>query len=148
MIRRPPRSTLFPYTTLFRSHPGSQASCRREAKDSALLSNRDGHLLEPTLWPKGSQASCGVWIDDSARSSLRLTSIESVMPSSHFIFCRPLLLLPPIHPSIRAFSNESTLQKLQKHVTSLCQVHDNYLIKKSFIGRSISKFKKENPCKV
>ena len=33
--------------------PGSQASSRGEAKDSALLSSRDGHLLEPTLWPKG-----------------------------------------------------------------------------------------------
>ena len=44
-----------------------------------------------------------------ARSSLRLTSIESVMPSSHLILCRPLLLLPPIPPSIRVFSNESTL---------------------------------------
>ena len=42
-------------------------------------------------------------------SSLRLTSIESVMPSSHLILCRPLLLLPPIPPSIRVFSNESTL---------------------------------------
>ena len=38
-----------------------------------------------------------------------LTSIESVMPSSHLILCRPLLLLPPIPPSIRVFSNESTL---------------------------------------
>ena len=38
-----------------------------------------------------------------------LTSIESVMPSSHLILCRPLLLLPPIAPSIRVYSNESTL---------------------------------------
>ena len=45
----------------------------------------------------------------NSRSSLRLTFIESVMPSSHFILCRPLLLLPPIPPSIRVFSNESTL---------------------------------------
>ena len=45
----------------------------------------------------------------SSRSSLKLTSIESVMPSSHLIFCCPLLLLPPIPPSIRVFSNESTL---------------------------------------
>ena len=37
-------------------------------------------------------------------------SIESVMPSSHLIFCRPLLLLPPILPSIRVFSNESILR--------------------------------------
>ena len=44
----------------------------------------------------------------NSRSSLRLTSIESVMPSSHLL-CRPLLLLPSIPPSIRVFSNESTL---------------------------------------
>ena len=43
-------------------------------------------------------------------NSLRLTSIESVMPSSHLILCRLLLLLPPIPPSIRVFSNESTLR--------------------------------------
>ena len=41
--------------------------------------------------------------------SSKLMRIESVMPSSHIILCRPLLLLPPIHPSIRVFSNESTL---------------------------------------
>ena len=45
----------------------------------------------------------------NSRSSLRLTFIESVMPSSHLILCRPLLLLPPIPPSIRVFSSESTL---------------------------------------
>ena len=43
-------------------------------------------------------------------SLLKLMSIESVMPSSHLILCRPLLLLPPIPPSIRVFSNESTLR--------------------------------------
>ena len=46
----------------------------------------------------------------NSRSSLRLTSIESVMPSSHLVLCRPLLFLPPIPPSIRVFSNESTLR--------------------------------------
>ena len=45
----------------------------------------------------------------NSQSSLRLTSIESVMPSSHLILCCPLLLLPPSPPSIRVFSNESTL---------------------------------------
>ena len=45
----------------------------------------------------------------NSRSSLRLKSIESVMPSSHLILCHPLLLLPPIPPRIRVFSNESTL---------------------------------------
>ena len=43
-------------------------------------------------------------------SSLKLMSIESVMPYSHLILCRPLLLLPPIPPSIRVFSDESTLR--------------------------------------
>ena len=43
-------------------------------------------------------------------SSLRLTCIESVMPSSHFFLSHPLLLLPPIPPSIRVFSSESTLR--------------------------------------
>ena len=46
----------------------------------------------------------------NSQSSLRLTFIESAMPSSHLILCRPLLPLPPIPPSIRVFSNESTLR--------------------------------------
>ena len=45
----------------------------------------------------------------NSQSSLRLMSIESVMPSSHLILCHPLLLLPPIPPNIRVFSNESAL---------------------------------------
>ena len=51
------------------------------------------------------------WLDDitNSRSSLQLTSIESEMPSNHLILCRPLLLLPPIPPNIRVFSNESDL---------------------------------------
>ena len=44
-----------------------------------------------------------------SQSLPKLMSIESVMPSSHLILCRPLLLLPPLPPSIRVFSNESTL---------------------------------------
>ena len=44
----------------------------------------------------------------NSQSSLKLMSIESVMPSSHLILCHPLLLLPPIPPSNRVFSNEST----------------------------------------
>ena len=52
------------------------------------------------------QASLSITI---SRSSLRLMSIESVMPSSHLILGRPLFLLPPIPPSIRVFSNEATL---------------------------------------
>ena len=59
-----------------------------------------------TPWIAARQASMSI---TNSRSSLRLRSIESVMPSSHLILCRPLLLLPPIPPSIRVFSNESTL---------------------------------------
>ena len=59
-----------------------------------------------TLWIAARQASLSI---TNSRNSLRLTSIESVMPSSHLILCRPLLLLPPIPPSIRVFSNESIL---------------------------------------
>ena len=59
-----------------------------------------------TPWIAARQASLSI---TNSRSSLRLTSIKSVMPSSHLILCRPLLLLPPIPPSIRVFSNGSTL---------------------------------------
>ena len=51
----------------------------------------------------------GVPIHHQLPNSLKLTSIEAVMPSSYLILCRPLLLLPPIPPSFRVFSNESTL---------------------------------------
>ena len=54
--------------------------------------------------------SCLTLCNPPPRSSLKLMSFESVMPSSHLILCRPLLLLPPIPPSIRVFSNESTLR--------------------------------------
>jgi len=57
-------------------------------------------------WITARQTSLSITI---SRSSLRLTSIESVMPSSHLNLCHPLFLLPPIPPSIRVFSNESTL---------------------------------------
>ena len=62
--------------------------------------------LFATPWIAAHQASLSI---TNSRSSLRLTSIESVMPSRHLILCRPLLLLPPVPPSIRVFSNESTL---------------------------------------
>ena len=62
--------------------------------------------LFATPWIAAHQASLSI---TNFLSSLKLMSIESVMPSSHLILCRPLLLLPPIPPSIRVFSNESTL---------------------------------------
>ena len=60
-----------------------------------------------TPWIAARQASLSI---TNSWSSLRLSSIKSVMPSSHLILCRPLCLLPPIPPSIRVFSNESTLR--------------------------------------
>ena len=60
-----------------------------------------------TPWIAARQASLCI---TNSRSSLRLMSIESAMPSSHLILCRPLLLLPPIPPTIRVFSNEPTLR--------------------------------------
>ena len=63
--------------------------------------------LFATSWIAARQASLSI---TNSRSSLRLMCIESVMPSNHLILCRPLLLLPPIPPSIRVFSNESTLR--------------------------------------
>ena len=62
--------------------------------------------LLATPWIAARQAFLSI---TNSWSSLRLTSIESVMPSSHLILCRPLLLLPPIPCSIRIFSNESAL---------------------------------------
>ena len=59
-----------------------------------------------TPWSTAHQASLSI---TSSRSLLKLMSIESVMPSSRLILCCLLLLLPPIPPSIRVFSNESTL---------------------------------------
>ena len=60
-----------------------------------------------TPWITAHQASLSITI---SRSSLKLMSIKSVMPCSHLILCRPLLNLPSIPPSIRVFSNESTLR--------------------------------------
>ena len=66
-------------------------------------------LTLATPWIAARQASLSITI---SQSSFRLTSVESVMPSRHLILCRPLLLLPPIPPSIRVFSNESTLRMM------------------------------------
>ena len=59
-----------------------------------------------TPWTLASQASLSI---TNSQSLLKLMSIELVMPSSHLILCRPLLLLPLIFPSIRVFSNKSVL---------------------------------------
>ena len=63
--------------------------------------------LFETPWIAAHQASLSI---TNSQSLTKPMSIESAMPSSHLILCHPLLLLPPIPPSIRIFSNESTLR--------------------------------------
>jgi len=60
-----------------------------------------------TSWTAARQASLSI---ANSQGLLKLMSIELVMPSNHFILCRPLLLLPSIFPSIKVFSNESVLR--------------------------------------
>ena len=81
-------------------------TCLRRGFQFSSVQSLSRVQLFVTPWIEARQASLSSTI---SRSSLRLTSIESVMSSSHLILCRPLLLLPPIPPSIRVFSNESTL---------------------------------------
>ena len=63
--------------------------------------------LFATPWIAAHQASLSI---PNSQSLPKLMSIESVMPSNHLILCHPFLLLPPIPPSLRAFSNESALR--------------------------------------
>ena len=89
------------YPPLFRSSPYSRFLY--QIRSDQLLSRV---RLFVTPWITACQASLPI---TNSQSSLRLTSIESVMPSSPLILYHPLLLLPPIPPSIRVFSNESIL---------------------------------------
>jgi len=86
------------YYSRSHSHPNLQLS---------LVQSLSHVRLFETPWITARQASLSI---TNSWSSPRLTSIKSVMPSSYLILCRPLLLLPPIPPSNRVFSNESTLR--------------------------------------
>ena len=81
-------------------------SCSLVAQFSSVQSLSPVQLFV-NPWITARQVSLSI---TNSRSSLRLTSMESVMPSSHHVLCCPLLLLPPIPPSIRVFFNESTLR--------------------------------------
>ena len=85
---------------------GSKVRCCKEQYWSVQFSCS---VVSDSLQPHESQRSRPPLSITNSQSSPKLMSIESVMPSSHLILCRPLLLLPPIPPSIRVFSNESTL---------------------------------------
>ena len=71
-----------------------------------VVQSLSGVWLFATPWTEASHTSLSFTL---SWSSLRLMSIESVMPSNHLILCHPLLLLPSILPSIGVFSNESAL---------------------------------------
>ena len=88
----------------YRNIPQHKVTCDRPISSVQWLSRV---WLFATPWITARQASLSI---TNSRSSLRLTSIESVIPSSHLILCCPLLLLPSIPPSIRVFSNESALR--------------------------------------
>ena len=79
--------------------------------------------LFATPWIAACQASLSI---TNSRSSLKLMSIELVLPSSHLILCHPLVLLPPIPPSIRVFSNESTLRMRWPNYWSFSFYHHSF----------------------
>ena len=87
-----------------RISPQKKASLKPKQLSSVQSLSRVQLFAIP--WIAARQASLFI---TNSRSSPKFLCIESVMPSSHLIFCRPLLILPPIPPSIRVFSNESTL---------------------------------------
>ena len=85
---------------------------------------RQLRLISPTGAPLSITNSKGL---------LKLTSIESVMPSKHLVLCRPLLLLPSIFPSIRVFSNESNA-KFDHQVPKYCSVSFSISLSSEYSG--------------
>ena len=82
-------------------------NCERNREKGISSAQSLNHVrLFVTLWIAAHQASLSI---TNSWSLPKLTSIESVIPSSHLMLCHPLLLLPSIPPSITVFSNESTL---------------------------------------
>ena len=90
----------------FPSNP-KERQCQRMLKFSSVQFSCS--VLFDSLQAHGIAAHQPSLFITNSQTSLRVMSIKSVMPSSHLILCRPLLLLPPIPPSIRVFSSESTL---------------------------------------
>ena len=116
-------SFLFPFLLSY-----STGICDREGISSVQSLSRI--WLFATPWAAALQASLSI---TNSQSSLKLTSIELVMPSSHLILCRPLLLLPPIPPGIRVFSNESTLcMRWPKYWSFSFSIIPSKLYKKDF----------------
>ena len=99
------KDAIFQLTTMIKKGRKKWRKCHNCEFSSVQSLSRV--LLFATPWIAAHQASLSI---NNSRSSLKLMAIESVMPSSHLILCRPLLLLPPIPASIRVFSNESTFR--------------------------------------
>ena len=95
------------FSTVFRLSVFSTISLPQIAVQFSSVQSLSHVQLFATPWIPARQASLSITI---SRSLPKLKCIESVMPSRHLILCRPLLLLPPIPPSIRVFSSESTLR--------------------------------------
>ena len=93
--------------------------CIFSVQFSSVQSLSRGRLFA-TPWITAHQASLSITI---SRSSLRLMSIESVMPSSHLILCHPLLLLPPIPPSISRFQWVNSSHEVAKVLEFQLQHH-------------------------
>ena len=87
-------------------YPGFHIGMKYHDPSDSSVQSLNRVLLFAIPWIAARQASLSI---TNSRNSIKLTSIQSVMPSSHLILCCPLLLLPPIPPSIRVFFNESTL---------------------------------------
>ena len=86
---------------------GLQLEIRTDSGKFSSVQSLSCVWLFATPWITACQASLSI---TNSRNLLKLMPIELVMPSSHLILCRPLLLLPPIPPSIRIISSESTLR--------------------------------------
>ena len=87
------------------SNPGHEWSLREERLSS--VQSLSHVWLFATPWTEAYQASLSI---TNSQNLFKLMSIESVLPSNHFILCHTLFLLPSIFPSIRVFPNESALQ--------------------------------------
>ena len=86
---------------------GQEHLLEKEMAQFSSLQSLSRVQLFATPWTAARQGSQSI---TNSQSLLKLMSIESVMPSNHLILCCPLLLLPSIFPSLRAFSNESVLR--------------------------------------
>ena len=110
VVLTPVHSLFFFYSLLFCQKENNKKSIhliRWRSDQFSSVHSLSRVRLSANPWTAARQASLSI---TNSRSSLKLMSIESVMPSNHLILCRPLLLLPSIFPSIRVFSKESVLR--------------------------------------